>query len=593
MTVIYLWADVRAQVSVPEPPPHPLRTSTDANPHIQNLQGLGFQSHSPAMDCSTCQHRIWLESSFAKFDRHIIHHQRLHKLAARLPNPATQAPSIVLLLGNQTKDRFLKVLLPEGDDGGEDAKTSCLSLRADPQSLNAAYPRYYADLDPIQGLQEQAIKASCHLQQRLQVSWSPESPKELSDAIVARLLFLFADVICLFVDDLGGMEAVNRLLISWARLNKASSSAKFRPSVLLLHEDYKDDMQRLTADSFVYELDAGLASYSDFADVESVTLPGAYKRNKLQRDDFRKQIKKHVDRVRGIRMESSYLFSANHQAALFQRALSSLSRTDSAIFDFLRAARQDDVVRPELVHYTEKVHELSKRVSSGVFPSILASSTLLDAYPAGMHGEVPLLTTWQHELIYFVGFDALTLFRSLYLPMYRSAFSRGKRALQPEAAEDLCRQVEERFRCLRDEMLRDNIIALEVHLTNLRSVRKDWSQLKSNQACLFCLARSPEHVLSCGHALCETCVRRNAREASQTSGLYNSYELQECPLCGKREILLVRLKPPTAGVRMLSVDGGGIRGIVPLESLSLLQQLMPDCPVQELFDLASGTSIGQ
>lgn len=56
----------------------------------------------------------------------------------------------------------------------------------------------------------------------------------------------------------------------------------------------------------------------------------------------------------------------------------------------------------------------------------------------------------------------------------------------------------------------------------------------------------------------------------------------------------VRLKPPTASIRILSIDGGGIRGIVPLETLSLLQQLIrSDCPIQELFDLAYGTSIGE
>ena len=55
----------------------------------------------------------------------------------------------------------------------------------------------------------------------------------------------------------------------------------------------------------------------------------------------------------------------------------------------------------------------------------------------------------------------------------------------------------------------------------------------------------------------------------------------------------VRLKPPTAGIRILSIDGGGVRGIIPLESLSLLQQLLgPDCPIQELVDLGFGTSAG-
>ncbi|KAL8939686.1 MAG: hypothetical protein Q9216_003226 [Gyalolechia sp. 2 TL-2023] len=64
-------------------------------------------------------------------------------------------------------------------------------------------------------------------------------------------------------------------------------------------------------------------------------------------------------------------------------------------------------------------------------------------------------------------------------------------------------------------------------------------------------------------------------------------------MCVDEGEVKVRLKPPTAGVRILSIDGGGVRGVVPLESLSLLQnQLGPDLPLDSLFDQAFGTSSG-
>ena len=53
------------------------------------------------------------------------------------------------------------------------------------------------------------------------------------------------------------------------------------------------------------------------------------------------------------------------------------------------------------------------------------------------------------------------------------------------------------------------------------------------------------------------------------------------------------LKPPTAGVRILCIDGGGIRGVIPLEFLGLLQgDIGPECPIQDFFDMAFGTSSG-
>lgn len=71
------------------------------------------------------------------------------------------------------------------------------------------------------------------------------------------------------------------------------------------------------------------------------------------------------------------------------------------------------------------------------------------------------------------------------------------------------------------------------------------------------------------------------------------YELDTCLLCGTGALTVI-LKPPTAGISILSIDGGGVRGAVPLEFLSTLQETLgDDCPIQDLFDLAFGTSSGK
>ncbi len=117
-----------------------------------------------------------------------------------------------------------------------------------------------------------------------------------------------------------------------------------------------------------------------------------------------------------------------------------------------------------------------------------------------------------------------------------------------------------------------------------------WSRLRSNSTCLSCLRRRPEHTLTCGHALCDICVQLFG---SVKPSVGYQYHVQSCPLCGAGS-LLVTLKPPTAGIRILAIDGGGIRGVVPLEFLQKLQDTIgPGCAVQDLFDLAFGTSSGK
>jgi patatin-like phospholipase/acyl hydrolase len=55
----------------------------------------------------------------------------------------------------------------------------------------------------------------------------------------------------------------------------------------------------------------------------------------------------------------------------------------------------------------------------------------------------------------------------------------------------------------------------------------------------------------------------------------------------------VRLKPRCAGARILTLDGGGIRGIVELALLQSLDMTVGlGLPIRDLFDLVIGTSTG-
>jgi hypothetical protein len=76
-------------------------------------------------------------------------------------------------------------------------------------------------------------------------------------------------------------------------------------------------------------------------------------------------------------------------------------------------------------------------------------------------------------------------------------------------------------------------------------------------------------------------------------GFEHQFVVPSCVPCQAPSGLVVKLKPPTAGVRILCIDGGGVRGIIPLSTMGLLQTLAgTDFHVQDLFDLKFGTSAG-
>lgn len=113
----------------------------------------------------------------------------------------------------------------------------------------------------------------------------------------------------------------------------------------------------------------------------------------------------------------------------------------------------------------------------------------------------------------------------------------------------------------------------------------------SHSACLSCLVLPAQHCLPCGHVVCTQCAKDFGTPRGQ-----NQVEMKFCPL-HKDETLdlrqMVMLKPDNAGVRVLSLDGGGVRGVIMLETLLRMELDMGGyLPIASFFDLIIGTSTG-
>lgn len=70
------------------------------------------------------------------------------------------------------------------------------------------------------------------------------------------------------------------------------------------------------------------------------------------------------------------------------------------------------------------------------------------------------------------------------------------------------------------------------------------------------------------------------------------YLVNECVFCLAQGELTVDLKPKTAGIRVLTIDGGGARGVIPLEFLKRLEALLGGCSLPAVIDFSAGTSSG-
>jgi hypothetical protein len=145
--------------------------------------------------------------------------------------------------------------------------------------------------------------------------------------------------------------------------------------------------------------------------------------------------------------------------------------------------------------------------------------------------------------------------------------------------------------------------AFTVHHDRLRKLFQTLPGLEEkarNQlfVCYCCLHETPFTVLECGHTICESCAKALARLQNCRSGNdKRTILLTSCPLHGVakmfRQPRSIYLKPMYSGVKILTLDGGGVRGVIELEMLKAVETALGgQIPIHRFFDLIGGTSTG-
>lgn len=132
--------------------------------------------------------------------------------------------------------------------------------------------------------------------------------------------------------------------------------------------------------------------------------------------------------------------------------------------------------------------------------------------------------------------------------------------------------------------VRRSVTAATAHKTALAQFETTWQRVYSNVFCLSCLGREAQNTLSCGHSFCEPCTMIHGSTPPTECWTFSP---SRCPLCKEPNGVAFRMKPYTAGVRCLCVDGGTPQDILVLKALE--SELKLPAPVTEYFDIAVGS----
>jgi hypothetical protein len=133
-----------------------------------------------------------------------------------------------------------------------------------------------------------------------------------------------------------------------------------------------------------------------------------------------------------------------------------------------------------------------------------------------------------------------------------------------------------------------------IHVANLQAFHETWSHTFSEVICFCCMRPTADHRFPCGHSICETCIQVCGAETEPWT-----YRIRSCFFCKSEwsKDFIVAVKPPTRGVSVLCLDGGGTRGIIPLTLIKrILEQIRKraglSLPFPRYFRLFAGVSSG-
>ncbi|KAK8912409.1 Calcium-independent phospholipase A2-gamma [Metarhizium anisopliae] len=285
---------------------------------------------------------------------------------------------------------------------------------------------------------------------------------------------------------------------------------------------------------------------------------------------IRKRLGQAASRARRWKISNKVLFSGSHMTGLLEESFGTAQKMRP--FRYIEASRSRHPVAPDLVrHLNNYVRMLPRGYDKDFAAESIASSFLVDHFTPAMHGCI------------IPGFEI----RDVFTALYQGACRKLSEDIDFPGTDLILRHMS----LLHAKFERTGGMITSIHRQTMNRHRERWLYIEgSSDTCFVCLRRRPEYLLPCDHTLCRSCVKDFGDQCRKNP---DRFTVSSCFLCGGACAVVVLDRPPTAGVGLLSLDGGGVRGIVQTEILRLLEERIGlPIPVQEHFQLAAGVSAG-
>ncbi|KAF2727575.1 FabD/lysophospholipase-like protein [Polyplosphaeria fusca] len=498
-----------------------------------------------------------------------------HSFEEVCPRSHGSRPSIVSLVGKRKKRSMLGYMLGKSENSAISRAHGQIRLMRDARTTSQDAPLVYADCE-LSLQSSPSFDTQNTLGTPRSVSWLHNNDADsrcFASDFYASVLNPLSNVVCYFASDLNGVFGVAELLarqVTGPRTHTLPASSL--PHVLVVIEStskvfdssisqrklllaIKEAAGKWKKYDSIAQLEEDLSRI--FRAIEVIGLQVVWDEH-VRSLVLRRRLVSLSKEVQWGRRTSRHLFTVEHVDALAERILTAFC-LDRSCFNFMEASRPENFDHCDLDSHLHELMEMTPNLSwfSHFSGPLIASALFLASYPPGAHA-IAKLTSDQQTQRNFI-----------------------------KCIKDNMEQSFARF-----EFDTEGCSALDQHTERLKSLWPNFARFKSFKSCFSCLMLMPEKVFDCGHAICNVCIRRFGERPRSEK---HEYTLIACILCGQSQSKRsFRLKPPTAGIRILCIDGGGIRGVVPLTFLQDLDRSLSHFkrPLGDYFDYVCGTSAG-
>lgn len=319
---------------------------------------------------------------------------RTSRVIQEMTNPDSQFPSLIFFLGRKSRESALRDLFPRNNIR-RGHRSGFINLRLDSSTMTADHPLLFADSDPWSTIPRRISNHISRERRTIPITWKLPVDLSAANLIYGRLMFLFSDVICIFADDIGGLESVAAYITAWVKIGSASSLPQIiRPRVVIVQTEENlaatQSVLELEELQFCLEVENKQRRTEVFSSITLLRLQGAHLSSLARHQRLKDVLLKETDISRHFRLEEKVLFSATHFEAFFRQAMTHTAQSLAEPFDFIKSSRINNEIGMDYQIHLSSFVRLGRvnHLSSDMLTFIMASSILMDAYPPRMHSMI-------------------------------------------------------------------------------------------------------------------------------------------------------------------------------------------------------------